>query len=114
MNGKILVNSGVEYYDGVRKFMNRTDIYERLLKNFVKENSFEEAKEAINKKDFDKVLKSIHGMKSVTGTLCMPLLYEKCCIIVDQIRAENFQKAEEEFKIAYDSYQKIISAIQKS
>ncbi|MGN0595415.1 MAG: Hpt domain-containing protein [Hominimerdicola sp.] len=114
MNGKLLVEAGVEYFEGVKKFMNRTDVYERLLKNFIKENSFEEAKNAIEQKDYETVLKSIHGMKSVTGTLCMPFLYEKCCSVVDNIRANQLVQAESDFALAYDSYTKIISTIQKA
>lgn len=111
MNGKLLTECGIEYEEGLEKFLQSKELYEGLLKDFVKENSFEAAKKAMEQGDYEEVLKTIHAMKSVTGTLCMNKLYEKCCQTVDCVRSEDFTAAMENFSQAYAMYQRIVEGI---
>lgn len=112
MKSDSLTKVGIDYKAGVEKFMNRQDVFDRLLKNFINENSFDSAKEAIEKEDYEKVLKDIHQMKSVTGTLCMNDLYKLCCSVVDNIRANKFDDAKNDFSSAYENYTKIIEVLE--
>ena len=111
MDKKILSECDIDYEQGLEKFMNNTALYERLLNNFLTENTFETAKEAFDQKDYDGVLKAVHTMKSATGTLSMNILYEKCCRVVDDIRAENTSLADRDFEDMYSEYKKISEGI---
>lgn len=114
MDKQILIECGIDYEQGLEKFMSNVGLYERLLKNFLTENTFEEAKKAFDSKDYDGVLRAIHTMKSATGTLSMNSLYQKCCKIVDDIRAEKNELIENDFADVYGEYQKISGGIKRA
>lgn len=111
MNKKILVECGVEYEEGLKKFMNKTELYDRLLKNFLSENSFELACEQEKAKDYNGLSKSMHAMKSATGTLSMNRLYEMCCKINKDIREGSLNNVSSDFAEAYNEYKKICEGI---
>ena len=114
MDGKVLTECGIDYDEGLEKFLQSKDLYDGLLKDFLTDNSFDEAKIAVENKDSEGVIRTIHAMKSVTGTLCMNKLYLKCCDIVDAVRADRFADAEKSFDEAYAMYQKIAEGIRNA
>jgi HPt (histidine-containing phosphotransfer) domain-containing protein len=113
MDRQILKDSGIEYEQGLEKFLDMEDLYNGLLKDFLDDNSFEEAKAAVEAMDYDTVHKTVHAMKSVTGTLCMNELYEKCCEVIDYLRNARLNEMEQAFKEAYELYQKVTEGIKK-
>ena len=114
MNKSVLKECGVDYDEGVERFMGKAELFERLLKNFLVENTFEAAKTACEADDYDGILKAIHSMKSVTGTLSMNELYKKCCDIVVDIRANKFDTIHEDFDVIYAMYQKVCEGIKNA
>ncbi len=114
MNREILIDCGIDYDGGVEKFMDEAELYERLLMEFPQDNTFDEAKECIEKGDYDGAAKAVHAMKSVTGTLSMNGLYRLCSRTVDFIRNGELQKADESFGETYSGYFKIVKGIEKA
>lgn len=112
MDRDILTKSGVEYDEGIEKFLGEKELYDELLVNFLTDNTFDEAKSCVEREDYEGVLRTIHAMKSVTGTLCMNKLYRKCCQVVDSVRAKDFARVKPAFDEAYGMYETIFKAIE--
>jgi hypothetical protein len=114
MNKQLLANCGIDYDSGVEKFLGESELYESLLINFLDDNTFDQAKQCADHNDVDGVLKNIHAMKSVTGTLCMNRLYQKCCETVAYVRSGEYSLMKERFKETYDMYTQISQAIKSA
>ncbi len=111
MNRESLAQCGISYDDAVEKFLGEAELYESLLVNFLDDNSFDEAKVCVENGDCEGVIRTVHAMKSVTGTLCMNVLYRKCCEVVDDARANDTERMKADFAEAYEMYQKIAECI---
>ncbi len=112
MDRDALTECGISYDEGVEKFLGEQELYDELLVNFLTDNTFEEAKSYVDSDDYEGVLRAIHAMKSVTGTLCMNKLYRKCCQVVDAVRAKEFDRMKSAFDEAYGMYKAIFKAIE--
>ncbi|MBR1863261.1 MAG: histidine kinase [Ruminococcus sp.] len=106
-----LERCGVGYSDGVKKFMDEAELYEKLLVDFLTDNTFEESRADMAAGDLGAAQKAVHAMKSVTGTLCMYKLYRYCARVVDELRAGLREQAEDDMDTAYSLYRDICSAI---
>ena len=62
-----LIKCGIDYEDGLEKFMGEELLYCGLLVNFLTENTFDEAKRCMDSGDDEGVMRAVHSMKSVTG-----------------------------------------------
>ena len=106
-----LVECGIDYAEGVEKFLDEEELYCGLLVDFLTENTFDEAKECLVKGDDDGFLRAVHAMKSVTGTLSMNKLYRLCFDSVDEFRSGRIGEAKATFRKAYKMYTDITACI---
>ena len=106
-----LESCGVDYSDGLEKFMGEAELYESLLVDFLTENTFDEAKRYLENGDDEGFMKAVHAMKSVTGTLEMNGLYRLCCDTVDCMRSGEHDKAGRIFGEVYAVYSRIAECI---
>ena len=106
-----LESCGVDYREGLEKFMDEEELYEGLLVDFLTENTFEEARRLLEKDDREGFLKAIHAMKSVTGTLSMNGLYRLCFDTVEEMRSGDAESARISFGKAYCVYRAIADCI---
>ncbi|MBE6872397.1 MAG: histidine kinase [Ruminococcus albus] len=108
-----LENCGVDYREGLEKFMDEAELYEGLLVDFLTENTFDEAKKCLESGDRDGFIKAFHAMKSVTGTLSMNRLYRLCFDTVEAVRSGDEVRARENFGKAYSAYRRIAECISR-
>ena len=106
-----LVECGIDYSEGVEKFMDEEELYCGLLVDFLTENTFDEARICLEKGDDNGFLRAVHAMKSVTGTLSMNKLYRLCFESVDEFRSGRENEAKETFRRAYKMYTAITDCI---
>lgn len=111
MDRQALIKSGIDYDEGVEKFMGERELYEGLLVDFLTENTFDEAERCLKVGDGDGFLRAVHAMKSVTGTLAMNGLYRLCFDTVEALRGGDESYAEELFSEAYLAYLRIAGCI---
>lgn len=106
-----LIKSGIDYSDGVEKFLGEADLYNGLLVDFLTENTFDEAERCMEEGDDEGFLKAVHAMKSVTGTLSMNGLYRLCFDTVEALRGGDRVEAVERFGEAYGIYSRMAECI---
>ncbi|MBQ8965933.1 histidine kinase [Ruminococcus sp.] len=108
-----LKECGVDYDEGMEKFMGEEELYDGLLVDFLTENTFDGAALCLEKGDEEGFLKAVHAMKSVTGTLSMNRLYRLCFDTVEHLRNGEPEAAKESFISAYEEYGQIACCIRK-
>lgn len=104
---KKLEKCGVDYREGLARFMDEEELFDGLLMNFLTENSFDEAKRCIDSGDLKGAEYAVHAMKSVTGTLSMNKLFKLCSRTMDAIRDCDTDVMRTTFSQTYKNYLEI-------
>lgn len=98
---------------GVKRFAGKEKLYEKYLIKFLEDNHYQQAKEALEQKDYDSTLKLVHALKGMTGTLAMEKLFEFCSQVVADIREDRIEAVEADFNSLSEEYNQIIAVINK-
>lgn len=100
--------NGIDIDCVVERFSGNLEIYEKYLYRFQNDTHMDYIKEAMEEKDYQKVLEHAHAMKGVTGTLGMNELYQKCSEVVSLVRKEEMDSLPEAVEQMNMAYQKIM------
>lgn len=114
MNIDILKKAGINYEEGLGRFMGNNALYEKFIKKFPADENYSLACEDMKSGDMKALLAHTHAMKGTTGNLSMNTLYGSCCNIVDAIRAEQFDKCPEIFEEITANYNTVLEAIKEA
>ena len=99
----------IDYENAIRRFAGNETLYEKYLYRFKDDEHLSYAISAFEKKDYETVLKEIHTLKGVAGTLGMTRLYDACSAIVLAIRAGNTADLGEMFDRLQTEYDTVIA-----
>lgn len=106
MEKEKLIAAGIDYENALRRFAGKEMLYEKYLVKFKEDKHLELALQAWERADCEEMLKAVHTMKGVAGTLGMTALYQACSRVVTAIRAEEFENMDrlvEKVKTEYAS-----------
>lgn len=104
---------GADTNDAMARFMGNSDLYERMLKKFVKVVDESPVMSYAQAGDFEMAASNAHALKGVTGNLSLDPLYKYYTTIVDLYRAGDNEKATALLNEALDIQQKFIDVISK-
>ena len=113
MDKSILKAAGIDYDDGVKRFMSNEALYEKMLVKFLDDTSLSDARNALADNDGDKLFMSVHSLKGISGNLSLTSVYDCSSKIVALIRSKDcaaIPNAMEELVRLYDSTVKAIAA----
>ncbi|NMP38362.1 MAG: Hpt domain-containing protein [Clostridiales bacterium] len=111
MNISLLKTGGIDYEEGIGRFVGNSELYESLLKSFCEENDFDKAKAAVEAGDTRNLFELIHTMKGVTGNLSLTPLYRACCELTEKLRAEDYSDLKVHFDTVYKIYTETVRTI---
>lgn len=80
---------GANTSEGLARCVNNQDLYFRLIKKAVEDNSFDSLKFAIEEKDYKKAFEISHSLKGVLGNLSLTPLYEIVYELTELLRNNN-------------------------
>lgn len=83
----------VDIQDGLRRFMNNTALYEKMLKKFPAAAEGLPVQEHFDSGNLETALANAHTLKGMTGNLSLTPLYESYTEIVALLRANDPEKA---------------------
>lgn len=86
MNREILEKSGIDYTAGVKRFMDDSELYERVLTAFLSDDSFSNASQAFSRGDNKALFEQTHALKGVCGNLDMTALYRASGELAEYLR----------------------------
>ena len=77
-----------ESYENVSsRMMGNQKLVEKFVRKFLDDPTYEQIKEAVNKMDYDEILRTTHTMKGIASNLEFTHLQQKSAKAVDMIRA---------------------------
>lgn len=109
-----LKDLGVDIDGGLKRFMNNSSLYERMLKKLVSTVNGLEVMPSLKAGDIDKAIENAHTLKGVMGNLSVTPLYEAYTKIVDLLRKNNSEEAEEILEKALPIQKDILDCIDKN
>lgn len=89
MNKEKITAVGIDYNKTLERFADNEKLFEKFLLRYKEDTHYQEGKAAFEKGDYQEVLKQIHALKGVTGTLGMEALYEAASHVVEIIRGKE-------------------------
>jgi glycosyltransferase involved in cell wall biosynthesis len=89
MNRQDCINAGINYDDGVARFVGNAGMYEKFLRSFLQDDSFAQLREAMGRGDVGASFQAAHTLKGLTGNLSLERLYKKLVVLTDALRGEG-------------------------
>jgi HPt (histidine-containing phosphotransfer) domain-containing protein len=75
--------------EGVKRVMNNTKLYARLLTKFKEDNNLKEIKNALDAGDMEKAQSTAHTLKGLAANLSLTELYKQTLELETQIKARS-------------------------
>lgn len=106
-----LRQNGIAYWEGVERFANKEQMYEKYLKKFLEDTNFAMLKDAVERNDVDGAFKLAHTLKGTSGNLSLLELHESCSDMVEAIRNGQRDNIAELFEKVEKSYLKVVGTL---
>ena len=111
MDKKDFEEAGINYNEGVERFVGSAQMYEMFLKKFLDDETFKALDEAMENGNVKEAFNAAHTLKGVTGNLSLNRLFEKLEPFVEVLRSENMEKAKADYPEIKKEYETVISFI---
>ncbi len=113
MNTKKIIEAGVNYNEGLKRFSGNKELYEKYLVKFFEDSSISGLKECIQKGRYDEAFKYAHTMKGISGNLSLTNIYFCCCELVKALRNnvyDNLPELYNSLKVSYDTLKSVLTS----
>ncbi len=109
-----LKSVGVNFENGLERFMGNEGLYEQFLLKFLKDPSYQSFTDSIEAGDMLAAEKSVHTLKGTAGNLSLEPLYYAADAMVKGIRTkQSREKLDSLRKEVDETYHKTYQALQK-
>lgn len=103
--------SGIDYEDGLERFSGNSQLYEKYLKKFLANSTYEEMREAACNGELERAFENAHKLKAFIGSLSMNHFYEEIRALTEEFRAGVRRDYRPDFRLLDQEYAEIIQAI---
>lgn len=110
---EVLDKSGLEIDKVIERFAGSEDMTANFLVKFVEDDSYQKGIDCLATKQYDDVLMAIHTLKGVSGNLGMMKLFDLCQVVVDKIRAKDYDLKADMDNIT-NEYKRIVKIINEN
>ncbi|HAN59044.1 MAG TPA: Hpt domain-containing protein [Erysipelotrichaceae bacterium] len=111
MNREYLITLGIDYDDGLNRFVGNKDMYEKFLLSFKDDPSYAQMLTAIEAKDAKAAFNAAHSLKGLSGNLSMKKLYERVCVLVEELREGDLSHVDESLPPVTAAYQELVDGL---
>jgi histidine phosphotransfer protein HptB len=106
--------SGIDYEEGVSRFVGHAELYEKFLKKFLADPEFAALEKALADGDAEAAFQTSHSLKGVTGNLSMNALYRALVPLVDALRGGgDLALARTLFPAVQAEYRRVMDFVEK-
>lgn len=113
MNLIKLEKLGLNYEEGLHRFMGNEGLYNKFLVKFISNTDSEKLKQAIEKNDYKVAFFYAHSLKGIVGDLSLNTLFDDVCRVVEDVREDVKPTLKKDFKSYYKNYLNIIEALKE-
>lgn len=111
MNRYRLVKAGIDYNEGLRRFANNREMYEKLLRKTPEDSNFAGLEKSIADQDTENAFAYAHALKGVAGNLSLTQLHADLIPLVEELRLGRIDDADELLIPVKASYQLVLEAL---
>lgn len=106
MNREKLIEAGIDYDEGVKRFAGKAAIFEKYLVRLFEVQLMENLKEQLEKEDYKTAFRTAHDLKGSAGNLSVNIFQKKICELVETLRGEGpYTEANTQFAEAKKLYE---------
>lgn len=114
MDKNKLMDSGIDYDEGVGRFSGNAEIYEKFLLKFKEDKSFQELDQAMKDHDYGTAFTAAHTLKGVTGNLSINVLYQELVPFVELLRTgAKLAEANAYYPRVAETYHQVMDVLNK-
>lgn len=110
---RALIEAGVNVDIGLERFMHKEAIYEKFMKKFLDDKTFDSFYSMYQQENCEEAFKAAHTLKGVVGNLGFDRLYELMTETVEDLRNNNMENVKDKIEEIRNSYNAICGAIRK-
>lgn len=99
--------------EALQRFLNKAELYEKMLKKLPPVLDGKRVLTAIDAGDIDGAIETAHTMKGVLGNLSITPLYKSYTDIVALLRSNEVDEARKILEESFSTEEKIIACIEK-
>lgn len=106
MDEQRLLEAGINYEAGLKRFSGKRELYGRFLSKFPRDENYRDMTEALEAGDWNRAFFHAHTLKGVSGNLSMDQLYTHLVPLVEALRNNRTEEAKalaERVKISYET-----------
>ncbi len=111
MNKDVLIQAGIDFDEGLKRFSDRTEIYVKYLRKFPDDQYYPALLESLEKGDIDEAFSSAHSLKGTSGNLSLTRFYDALFVLVEALRDRNLDKARELLPAVKEAYDVTVKAL---
>lgn len=113
MNSERLRAAGVDYDEGVNRFVGKSALYEKFVGKYPEDASFQTLRDALEQEDVHTAFRAAHTMKGTVANLSFNRLLERVGPLVEALRNEDLAQAKELLSPVETAYRQVIEAIRE-
>ena len=102
---------GVDYQEGLERFLGKDELYQRFLKRFSEDKSYSILVESYEANDYEAMFKAVHTLKGVSGNLAIKPLYEKSSALVETLRNKQYDNIDSLFEDVRNQYNEVLNVL---
>jgi HPt (histidine-containing phosphotransfer) domain-containing protein len=105
------ISCGIDYDSGMRLFRDRQELFEKFLKKFPKDESYNRLKEALAADDCNQAFKEAHTLKGVSANLSMMELSHAASDVTEELRAGRLEEGKKRMPEVEKHYLQVMDFI---
>lgn len=105
--------AGVNMEGAMKRLMNNEGLYERLLVKFQSDGNYAGLQKALEEERYEDAFHCAHTLKGVAGNLGMDKLMNADIVVVEKLRAGNYDGVKQDMEAVKEAYEQLMEIIQK-
>lgn len=102
---------GINYDDGLKRFMGNNQLYEKYLRKFPEDTNFANLEHALKTENYKDAFTYAHTLKGIVGNLSIDDFFHTLHDVVESLRVENIEDASQQFKKLKAQYIEVVEAL---
>lgn len=105
MNITELKSAGINYEEGLKRFSNKAELYQKYLKKFLEDPTMEQLTAFLAQQNYEEAFRCAHSLKGMSGNLSLSKFYKCDCALVEALRhhqLESITQLHQELLSAYN------------
>lgn len=111
MNTYLLYTAGIDYKDGLNRFVKDEEVYNDALRLFIDNDNIKKLEEAIEAGNISAAYEYAHALKGESGTLSAAKMYKDILPLVEALKAGKSENIEEMFQKVKEDHNTAVEAI---